>query len=117
MNEVEIFMKKMIKRIKNSAGETIAETLVALLISSLALVILAGAITTSSGIILSSSEKIKDYFSESNRNLVEMNKTDDGEVRRDDSKNNLISFDVDVKYAKSDKLKYNGKSVVSFVSR
>lgn len=111
-------MKKMIKRIKNSAGETIAETLVALLISSLALVILAGAITTSSGIILSSSEKIKDYFSESNENLVEMKKgTTDGEVRIDDSKNNLIFFDVHVKYATSDKLKYNGKSVVSFASR
>lgn len=59
-------MKTILKKVKNRSGETIAETLVALLISSLALVILAGAISASSGIIRKSSNKLNAYYDASN---------------------------------------------------
>jgi len=65
-------MKKLFKKIKNNYGETIGETLVALLVSSLALVMLAGAIATTSGIITRSSDRIKEYYSR-NEAVINMN--------------------------------------------
>ena len=49
-------------RIKSSSGESIAETLVALLISSLALVMLAGAIATATRIVTRNREKLDQYY-------------------------------------------------------
>lgn len=62
-------MTGAIRKIRNRAGETIAETLIALLIAALALVMLAAAISTVSGIITRSSDKIDKYYDE-NENLV-----------------------------------------------
>ncbi len=53
------------KKIGSQAGDSIAEVLVALLISSLALVMLASMITSSSKIITASKTKMQDYYSES----------------------------------------------------
>ena len=56
-------MKKKIKaRVKSLAGETIAETLVALLISSLALLMLAGAVSSAVRIVLRSEDKLETYY-------------------------------------------------------
>ena len=56
-------MRKRIKqKLHGNLGETISETLVALLISSLALVMLAAAITSSSAMISKSRAKLKDYY-------------------------------------------------------
>lgn len=61
-------MKKRIAHIITSQnGESIAETLIALLISSLALVMLAGAITTTTRIVLRSQEKTESYYEENNK--------------------------------------------------
>ena len=59
-------MKKLIKKLKSSSGESIGETLVALLIAALALLMLAVAITATTRIITNSSEKVDDYFDKSN---------------------------------------------------
>ena len=59
-------MKKLIKKLKSSSGESIGETLVALLIAALALLMLAVAITATTRIINNSSEKVDDYFDKSN---------------------------------------------------
>ena len=56
-------MKKKIKaRVRSLAGETIAETLVALLISSLALLMLAGAVSSAVRIVLRSENKLEAYY-------------------------------------------------------
>ena len=46
----------------SNAGETIAETLVALLISALALVMLAGAISSAGKVITTSDKKMAEYY-------------------------------------------------------
>lgn len=64
----------MVERIKGKlrscSGESIAETLVALLISALALLMLAGAVTASTRVITRSNDVIGDYY-KGNRNLEE----------------------------------------------
>ena len=54
------------KKVRSRAGETIGETLVALLISSLALVMLAGTITAASSIIRNSKDKMDSYYKQNN---------------------------------------------------
>ena len=57
-------MKKAFKKkLRSKAGESITETLVALLISALALVMLAGAISSASGMITKSRTKLDRYYS------------------------------------------------------
>lgn len=51
----------MLKKIRSSKGESIAETLVALLIAALGLLVLAGAITSTLHIINSSNKTLADY--------------------------------------------------------
>ena len=56
-------MKQWIKRkIRSKAGESIGETLIALLISALALIMLAGAIGTSTRIITRSNAAVKSHY-------------------------------------------------------
>lgn len=53
---------RFIAKLKSRAGETIGETLLALLISSLALVMLAGAISASANMVNASSAKMTEYY-------------------------------------------------------
>lgn len=53
---------KAIQKLCGSAGETIAETLIALLISALALVMLAGAIAATANMITTSDRKMGQYY-------------------------------------------------------
>ncbi len=55
-------MKQTCRKLKNSAGESIAETLVALLISALALVMLAGAISATARMINVSDKQMGKYY-------------------------------------------------------
>lgn len=50
------------RKLKSCAGESIGETLIALLISSLALVMLAGAISTATRVIQTSKNKMDNYY-------------------------------------------------------
>ena len=71
-------MKRVLKKLRGNAGESIAETLVALLISALALVMLAGAVSAASNIISKSNEKMNEYYADSGAQnadwYVEINK-------------------------------------------
>ena len=67
-------MEKIKKKLNSQTGESIGETLVALLIAALALVMLAGAMTTASGIVTKSRDKLggeNGYYSKI-ENLVKM---------------------------------------------
>ena len=57
---------KIVKRLSGKAGESIAETLIALLISSLALLMLAGAVTTAQRLINQSRGFMEKYYEASN---------------------------------------------------
>ena len=54
---------KALKRLHSRKGESIAETLIALLISALALVMLAGAISTAGNLIRMSETTMENYYS------------------------------------------------------
>ncbi|MDO5491496.1 MAG: hypothetical protein Q4F96_03740 [Bacillota bacterium] len=56
-------IEKLKKRIRSRAGETIAETLVALLIAALALTMLAGAVSAASNMIRDSRTALNNYYS------------------------------------------------------
>ncbi len=57
-------MKKMFRKLRSRSGESIGETLVALLISALALVMLAAAITSATGIINRSNTAIEQRYAD-----------------------------------------------------
>ena len=90
---------RMIQRIRNKIhsrkGETIGETLVALLISALALTMLAGAITAGSNMIKTSKDKISAYYNaaESMASLP-------------DTCNSKVTFSVDGGFSQTAKTSY-----------
>ena len=67
-------IKMLIKKLNSRAGESLAETLVALLISALALVMLAAAITSAGNVVTKSRKKLDDFYS-ANEHIV--TRTDD----------------------------------------
>jgi len=54
-------MNEMLRKLKHSCGETLAETMIALLIGALAMLLLASMINSSSRVIFRSNEKIQEY--------------------------------------------------------
>ena len=60
-------IKKIHAKLCNQSGESIGETLVALLISALALVMLAGAIGSAAKVITRSNEKMTKYYQTDNK--------------------------------------------------
>lgn len=61
---------KIMNKLGSSSGESISETLVALLISALALVMLAGVIATSSRIVRKSRESMESYYDNCNEMVL-----------------------------------------------
>ena len=72
--------KSVKKRLKNNSGESITEVLVALLISALALVLLAGMINASSNLITNSKDKISSYVEKENSIVEQGSGGDSGTV-------------------------------------
>ena len=66
---------RIMKKIKSQAGETIAEVLVALLISSVALVMLAGMIASTTNLVTRSKSKMEAYYA-ANEKLEKQNETE-----------------------------------------
>ena len=61
-------MKKLVwKKLKGQSGETLTETLVALLIAALALTMLAGMISSTTRIVTQSKATMKTYYEENNQ--------------------------------------------------
>ena len=58
--------RKILKKISGQSGETIAETLVALLIASLALMMLAGAVSSAMNVVTRSKKAMDDYYTVNN---------------------------------------------------
>ena len=57
-------MKQIRNKTRSRSGETLAEVLVALLVATLALMILAGMISSTTSIVKASESKMDDYYAE-----------------------------------------------------
>lgn len=68
--------KKALRKLKEQAGETIAEVLVALLISSVALIMLASMISSTNSMVTKSKNTMKAYY-EANENLEKLQGSED----------------------------------------
>ena len=68
--------KQIIKKLNRQSGETLTETLVALLIAALALVMLAGMISSTTRIVTRSRTTMNSYYS-MNNNLAEQGTAED----------------------------------------
>lgn len=60
-------MKAIRRKLSSKLGDSIGEVLVALLISSLALMMLASMITSSTHLILNSKDKLESYYQQNNK--------------------------------------------------
>ena len=70
-------MKRIcLKKLKSQAGESISEVLIALLISSLALVMLASMISATNNIVSKSKSTMEDYYA-CNEDLERLKKTEE----------------------------------------
>lgn len=111
-------MNKLFAKLNSRTGETIAETLVALLISALALIMLAGAISTTSRIVTESENKMQEYYT-ANNGLAEPSGKD-GSLTiltiADNEGKGVILFgttsDINIAYSKNDV--FSGHPVVAY---
>ena len=108
---------KAVKKLHQKAGETLAETLIALLISALALVMLAGAVTTSTKIVNKSKEKVNAYYSanEASNGVVQMSGTGDSATISisDTTSSDKLSFTpIPVTYYENDV--FSGREVIAY---
>lgn len=87
----------LIKKLKNKKGETIAETLMATLIASLAMLMFAGMVIASKNIIEESNQKIKDYYDGFSQLIskTEVTTEDMGPITIYINKNGVIYYDYD----------------------
>ncbi len=101
--------KKALRKLKNNSGESLAETLISLLIAAVALVMLAATIAASAGIISKGRNKLNDYYSENEKSAGIVKMTDSGEetgatetvVISADGENDYLSESVKVEYYKN----------------
>ena len=104
MKAFKAALMRMRNKVKSKKGESITEVLVALLISALAIVLLAGMVNASTNMILKSKDKMEKYANAEN-NVVERNgEGESGAVQIVDSNNNPVTLtdgagtDIDVAY-------------------
>ena len=71
-------MKKIAQKLKNKGGESISEVLVALLISSLALVMLASMIGTTTRLVTRSKDTMREYYQAAN--ILELMENEAGDT-------------------------------------
>lgn len=110
-------MRAMKNKILSQAGESIGETLVALLIAALALVMLAGAMSSSSGVILKSRDKLDDYYTanEEDNGVIKMTSggsTAEKRITITDTTGNISLQSYKVSYYKNDE--FGKKTVVAY---
>ena len=70
-------MDRIVKKLKNNSGESIAELLISILISVLGITLLAIMIQTSSKLILNSKKKIEEYTEKENKIVIRDNSVKD----------------------------------------
>ena len=79
---------KIFVKIKSNSGESIAETLVAVLIAAVGLLMLAGTINTASNLITKSQNTLNTYYKANNR--IEKRTTGDKVTKADETDGSLL---------------------------
>ncbi len=110
-------LEKLKQKLHSQSGESIGETLVALLIGVLALVMLAGAISASSGVILKSRDKLGKYYdaNEAVSGVVKMTSggtPSDAGITITDLQNSISGQSYKVTYYKNNE--FGSKTVVAY---
>lgn len=108
-------MKRMKQRLHSQAGESISETLVSLLVAALALVMLAGAISAASDVIVISRDKLDRYnaANQAETGVIKMESGgSNGVITITDSSNNISEQSYPVTYYKNNE--FDGRTVVAY---
>ena len=86
-------MNKINRKLRSNSGESMAETLISLLVAALGILLLAGMIQASSNLIVSSNEKFRKYVEDENIIIEkdEDEKLGDGQV-------SLTSGDIAIRF-------------------
>ncbi len=87
-------IRKGLEKLNSRSGESIAETLVAILIAAFALLMLAGTINTASNLITDSSEKLDTYYTTNNNLDTGSGSSSTATVTVTDGTNTWISSSV-----------------------
>ena len=98
------------KKLTSTAGESISETLISLLVASLALLMLAGAVSSATGMITKSRTKLEKYY-ESNDKLVTVSDSTPGQVTIYST--GLTNQTVSIQYTQN--TEFGDKTVVSYI--
>ena len=121
MKKLRTMAMRMHHKLKSKKGESITEVLVALLISALAIVLLAGMVNASTNMILKSKDKMEKYANAEN-SVVERNgnepatgtvtfKIGENKIRLNDDNNGTTDNEVSVEYYTNDEsVKYTVRS-------
>jgi hypothetical protein len=108
-------MKKMKQKIHSQAGESISETLVSLLVAALALVMLAGAISAASDVIVVSRDKL-DRYNSANQEKTGVIKMESGgrsgSITIKDLSHSISEQSYSVTYYKNNE--FDGRTVVAY---
>ena len=105
-------MTKLRAKLKSRAGETLAEVLIALLVSTVAVVMLASMITSSVKIILKSSETMKAYYEDTSL-ISPAGDTGSVTVKFGDGSDSTDSYTLSAKFSETYKL--GGKDIISYL--
>lgn len=112
------YLRSIRKKLRGKAGETISETLISLLIASLALMMLAGAVTSGSAMIAKGRTKLEDYYSK-NEKLATISQPAAGDAKTGSldwkrvSGKELSEKTFSVVYAENDA--FSNKKVISYI--
>lgn len=90
MKRSKRILTRMNEKLKSKSGESISEVLVALLISALAIVLLASMIAASTNMVMKSKSKMKDYANAENSIVERSGDGESGSVQIVDSNNNPV---------------------------
>ena len=106
--------KRINMKLRSRSGETIAETLVALLISALALVMLAGAISSAARVVTQSETAMQTYYQSNNALAEPTGSSATINIQYSDKVIRLAdeTSGISVKYAKNDF--FSDKPVVAY---
>lgn len=101
-------LEKLRKKLNSRSGETITETLVALLISALALVMLAAAISSAASVITRSREKLDAYYLENEKVINRVaNGTNDITITLKEMNDNITQQTIAAKFYKNEEFTRN----------
>ena len=101
-NNQMLFSERLKQKLHSNSGESIAETLVSVLIAALALLLLAGTMRSASNIVTRSREKLKDYYDASETMVTTTPDTEATVTITDGSASGGITISSSIKYNEND---------------